>query len=148
MGVNINTTVDIEANAQAVWRVLTDFPRYGDWNPFMDRIEGAPEVGRKLVVHMTPKNGRSITFKPTVIAAMPAQQLRWLGKLGFGGLFDGEHYFLLTPNPDGSTRLTHGEQFSGILVQLLKGTMKNTDAGFADFNDALKHRVETTATMR
>lgn len=55
---------------------------------------------------------------------------------------------MLTPNPDGSTRLTHRENFSGVLVGLLKGTMKNTDAGFASFNQALKRRVETTSIPR
>jgi hypothetical protein len=45
----IDTTVDINADRDAVWDVLTDFASYKEWNPVM-RIEGAPEVGTKLVV--------------------------------------------------------------------------------------------------
>lgn len=143
MSADISTTINIDASPRAIWDVLTDFAAYRDWNPFMDRIEGAPEVGTKLVVHMTPPGGRGMTFKPTVLAATPGQELRWLGKLGFGGLFDGEHTFVLTPNADGTTRLTHGEHFSGVLVALFKGTLSNSHAGFEAFNSALKQRVET-----
>lgn len=143
MSTTISTTIDIAASPQAVWEVLTDFAAYQDWNPFMRRIEGAPQVGTKLVVHMSPPGGRGMTFKPTVLTATPGQELRWLGKLGIGGLFDGEHSFVLTANADGTTRLTHSEHFSGVLVALFKGTLKNTHAGFDAFNHALKQRVET-----
>ncbi|HEV2065697.1 MAG TPA: SRPBCC domain-containing protein [Thermomicrobiales bacterium] len=127
---------------------MTGFAAYGDWNPFMDRVEGTPEVGSRLVVHMTPNGGRGITFKPTVLAATPGQDLRWLGKLGFGRLFHGEHSFVLTTNADGTTRLTHGERFSGILVAPMKGTLKTSHAGFEAFNHALKQRVETADLPR
>lgn len=112
----------------------------------MDRVEGTPEVGTKLTVHMTPPGGRGMTFKPTVLAATPGEELRWLGKLGFGGLFDGEHFFVLTPRAHGATRLTHGENFSGVLVALMKGSLTNTHAGFDAFNQALKERVEKPAS--
>lgn len=139
----ISTTTDIDASPQAVWDVLTDFATYRDWNPFMDRIEGIPEVGRKLVVHMTPPGRRAMTFQPTVLTATPARELRWLGKLGVGGLFDGEHSFVLTPIADRTTRLVHEERFSGILVALFKGTLKSSHTGFDAFNSALKKRVES-----
>ncbi len=148
MSTTISTTIDIDADPQAVWEVLTDFAAYAEWNPFMHRIEGAPEVGSKLVVRVVPPGGRGMTFKPTVLAARPAQELRWLGKLGVGGLFDGEHSFVLTPNADGSTHLTHAERFSGLLVALLGGTTKKSRAGFEAFNHALKQRVETAHLTR
>lgn len=143
MAAAISTTIDIQASPDAVWEVLTDFAAYRDWNPFMKRIEGVPEVGTKLVVHMSPPGGRGITFKPTVLAASPGRELRWLGKLGVRGLFDGEHSFILTANADGTTQLSHGERFTGILVPLFKSTLNNSHAGFEAFNSALKQRVET-----
>ncbi|MGH3505107.1 MAG: SRPBCC family protein [Nocardioidaceae bacterium] len=142
MSTDVSTVVDINADPQAVWNVLTDFAAYGEWNPFMDRAEGTPEVGAKLVIHLAPPGGRGMTFKPTVTAATPGQELRWLGKLAFGGLFDGEHYFVLTPTANGATRLTHGERFSGILVALMKGTTQNAHVGYEAFNQALKQHVE------
>lgn len=148
MAAAISTTIDIQASPHAVWDVLTDFPAYRDWNPFMNRIEGAPEVGTKLVVHMSPPGGRGVTFKPTVLAATPGRELRWLGKLGVRGLFDGEHSFVLTANADGTTHLSHGERFTGVLVALFKSTINNSHAGFEAFNSALKQRVETAHLPR
>jgi hypothetical protein len=148
MSTVISTTIDIDASPREVWEVLTDFAAYGEWNPFMDRIEGTPSVGSKLRVHMTPPNGRAVTFKPKVLVATPERELRWLGRLGFGGLFDGEHFFVLGANADGSTRVTNGEAFSGILVAAMKGTLRNTDAGFAAFNGSLKERVEAARARR
>ena len=132
----INTTVDINAGPDAVWDVLTDFASYNDWNPGM-RIEGAPEVGTKLHVHLT-----GMSFKPKVLAATPGKELRWLGKLGHHGIAAGEHYFALTTNDDGTTRLNHGERFSGALIALAKGSSANSGSAYEAFGHALKQRVE------
>jgi hypothetical protein len=82
-----------------------------------------------------------MTFKPTVLAADPAHELRWLGRVLMPGLFDGEHGFRLEPTAAGC-RLHHGEEFRGILVPLFKRMLDNTARGFTAMNDALKVRVE------
>jgi hypothetical protein len=132
----IDTTVDIDAGPDAVWDVLTDFASYKEWNPGM-RIEGAPEVGAKLHVHLT-----GMSFKPKVLEATPGKELRWLGKLGLRGIAAGEHYFVLTTNNDGTTRLDHGERYSGALIALAKHDSGNNDASYKAFSQALKQRVE------
>jgi hypothetical protein len=111
----IDTTVDINAGKDAVWDVLIDFASYREWNPSM-RIEGVPEVGTKLVVHLTGERGHGMTFKPKVLAGTPGEELRWLGKLAIHGIADREHFFILTTNHDGTTRLNHGGRYSGALV--------------------------------
>src|SRR5215471_4563108 len=105
----IDTAVDINADRDTVWDVLTDFASYKEWNPVM-RIEGTPEVGAKLVVHLTGAGGHGMCFKPKVLEATPGKELRWLGKLGLRSIAAGEHYFVLTTNDDGTTRLNHGER--------------------------------------
>ena len=144
MSITINTTVDIDAPKELVWDVLTDFAAYPEWNPDV-KIEGTAQVGTKLTVHMGANGGRGMAFKPTVLAAAPAHELRWLGKLGFGGLVDGEHFFILDHNADGTTHLTHGERYSGALVALTKPFLNNqrNRAGYEDFNRVLKRRVES-----
>jgi len=146
VSVTVATVIEIDADPHAVWDVLTDFPAYPEWNPFMDSIDGTAEVGRRLVVHLAGRGGRGTTFRPTVLVATPGEELRWIGRLGPGGLFDGVHSFVLTANPDGTTRLTHSERFTGILVALLKGATTGSHAGFEAFNEALRRRVETTGS--
>lgn len=143
MSATVSTVIDIDADPQAVWDVLVDFPAYPEWNPFMDSIKGTAEVGHRLVVHLAGQGGRGTTFRPTVLVATPGKELRWIGKLGPGGLFDGVHSFVLAASPDGTTRLVHIERFTGILVALFKGATAKSHAGFEAFNEALKSRVET-----
>jgi hypothetical protein len=68
--ITIDTNVDINAGRAAVWNVLIDFPSYRDWSPF--RIEGTPEVGKRLVVHMTADGGHGMSFKPKVALRVSA----------------------------------------------------------------------------
>ena len=144
MSITISTTVEIDAPKQLVWDVLTDFSAYHEWNPYME-IEGTPQVGTKLSVHMGAGGGRGMVFEPAVLAATPDEELRWLGKLGFGGIVDGEHFFILDRNADGTTHLTHGERYSGALVALAKPFLnkERNQAGYEAFNQVLKQRVES-----
>jgi hypothetical protein len=99
-------------------------------------------VGTKLVVHLTGAGGRGMSFKPKVLAATPVKELRWLGKLGLRGIFAGKHFFVLTINDDGTTRLNHGERYSGALGALARGSSANSGAAYEAFSQALKARVE------
>jgi len=71
------------------------------------------------------------------------EELKWLGKLGFGGLFDGEHRFVFINNQDGTTTIQHSEKFTGLLIPLFKNKLQTeTKANFEKMNEALKKRVE------
>jgi hypothetical protein len=137
---NIRTEVVIQAPAQAVWAVLTDFASHPAWDPFLTRIEGTAAVGQRLAVRF--HNGT--TFRPTVTQVEEGRVLEWFGKLLFGGLFDGRHRFELIAEGD-ATRLVQSEQFSGILVPLVKKVLADTERQFERLNLALKKRVEQAA---
>lgn len=81
-------------------------------------------------------------FHPRVIRVKKNAEFAWKGNVLFPGLFDGEHFFRLEQAGQDQTRLIHGEKFSGILVPLLKGLLKDTASGFELMNKALKERVE------
>jgi len=138
----IETTVEIDAPPAAVWRVLTDFPTYGEWNPFIPTIAGNVQVGERLTVRLEPPGGKGMTIEPTVLAAEPERELRWKGRLVIPGLFDGEHTFRIEPIDGQRSRFVHGERFTGILVGFVNGILGKTEAGFEQMNAALKQRVE------
>ena len=82
-----------------------------------------------------------MTFRPTVLAVEDGTLLRWRGRLGMPGLFDGEHEFRLEPIPDGGTRFTQRETFTGLLVPMMPRVLVDTATGFAAMNAALRDRA-------
>ena len=144
----IHTDVLINASAERVWQVLTDFAAFPDWNPFMRTAEGNLTLGSKLTVRLQQPGSKGMTFKPTVLKADSGDELRWIGRLLFPGLFDGEHHFILEHTVSGQVRFVQGERFTGILVPIMAlfGLFKNTAKGFEEMNQALKARAEDGAS--
>ncbi|MGE4294568.1 MAG: SRPBCC family protein [Campylobacterales bacterium] len=137
----INTEILIRATPERIWAILTDFARYGEWNPFIKQISGKAEAGAKLIVRIQPPGKGAMTFKPTVLEAAPGRKLEWLGHLWIPGLFDGRHSFTIEPAENGC-HLIHSETFSGLLLPLVKNSLDATRAGFEAMNAALKARAE------
>lgn len=140
---SIETSIEIQAPPATVWRVLTDFAGYPAWNPFIPSIEGEARTGARLRVRIAPPGRSPMTFRPTVLAAEPARELRWLGHLLIPGLFDGEHAFRLEARGPAACLLHHSERFSGLLLPLFgPGMLEATRQGFEAMNAALKRRAE------
>ncbi len=134
----IKTTTTIQATPEKVWKVLTDFENHKKWNPFVKSITGNVQVGNKIKVVL-----QGMTFKPIVLKFEANNEFRWKGSLGMKGIFDGEHYFILEGQKNGSTLFTHGEIFSGILVRLFKNKLQGeTKGGFVAMNESLKAEAE------
>ena len=89
----IHTEIEINASPERIWKVLTDFPAYPEWNPFVREIDGQLVTGAKLKVVLQPPGGKGMTFRPKVLKVEPNREFRWLGQLLIHGLFDGEHFF-------------------------------------------------------
>lgn len=138
----IRTAIDIAAPPERVWSVLTDFGRYPEWNPCLTDVRGEPAAGARLAVRVETPGGPTKRYHPTVLESTPPRELRWLGGLWLGGLFEGHHSFILVPQGDG-THLVNRETYTGLLVPLFAKMLEtNTRQGFEAMNRALKQRAE------
>jgi len=138
MKYQIETTIEIDASPAKVWRIFSNFKNYPKWNPFIASLTGEVKVGEIIHVDLN-----TMKFKPRVLKFDQNQELRWKGKLFIKGLFDGEHYFQLIANQNGTTTFIHGENFGGILVRLLRKKLDTEiKEGFQEMNMALKVEVE------
>jgi hypothetical protein len=139
----LHSEIEIDAPAEHVWHLLTDFASYPQWNPFIRRISGEPTRGERLEARIEPPGGQGMTFKPKVLNAEPNRELRWLGHLLVPGLFDGEHSFTIQPLEENRVRFVQREAFKGLLVPLFARSLEtNTQRGFEEMNRALKERAE------
>jgi hypothetical protein len=139
----LHSEIEIDASAERVWGVLTDFASYPRWNPFIRSIGGELEVGERLEVRLQPPDSRGITMRPTVLRAEPNRLMRWVGHLFVPGIFDGEHSLAIHPLGEDRVRFVQHEAFKGMLVRLLSRSLDtNTLRGFEEMNEALKERAE------
>jgi hypothetical protein len=141
----LHSQIEINASAQRVWDILSDFASYPEWNPFIRHISGELKVGERLEVRLEPPDSRGITLRPKVLRAEPNRQLRWLGHLMVPGLFDGEHSLATESLEVNRVRFVQHEAFKGALVSLLARSLNNTLRGFEEMNGALKERAEALA---
>jgi len=89
----IVTEIRIQASADTVWSILTDFGSYHNWNPFIQQAKGKAIVGQRLENRPKVSKGRGVVFRPVVTKVVPGRELRWYGHLLIPGLSDGEHIF-------------------------------------------------------
>jgi len=144
----ITSQIVIDASAERVWHLLTDFESFPQWNPFIRRAQGKPEAGARIEVHIQPSGGRGMTFRPKILKAEPNRELRWLGRLWMPCLFDGEHVFTIEPIGKRRVRFVQREIFTGLLVPFLKRELDNTKRGFEEMNRSLKLKAEQSAEYR
>ena len=138
----LRTETEIDAPAERVWQVLTDFETFPEWNPFIQQIRGRPVEGSRLDVFLGASGTRGMQFRPKVLKVVPNRELRWLGRLGLPGLFDGEHIFELHALGPGRTRFVQRERFRGIFLPFLRRSLdRDARRGFEEMNRALRDRA-------
>ncbi|HAW19797.1 MAG TPA: SRPBCC domain-containing protein [Flavobacteriales bacterium] len=140
----IQTEIEINASAKTVWDVLTDFSAYPEWNPFIIDVSGEVAVGNQISIKLTPPDSNEMNFKPVVQIMEPTSDFMWIGRLFFKGVFDGAHRFQIKEIAPTRVQFVHSEEFSGILVPILKKMVEgSTTQGFIQMNEAIKLRAES-----
>jgi hypothetical protein len=139
----VSAEIEIEAPAERVWQVLTDFAKFPEWNPFIRQMSGEVRTGAHLHVRLEPPGGRAMSFKPKMVNVETNREIRWLGRLLIPGLFTGEHSFSIEALDEKGVRFVQHEKFTGLLVPFMaKSLDKDTKSGFEAMNRALKDRAE------
>jgi hypothetical protein len=135
----------IRARPDAVFRVMTDFARYGEWNPWICEARGVAEEGEVIAVKV--KLGKTTTsVAHRILTNVPGVELRWCDLGWFTKIAYGERARWLEPLPGGDVAYRVELTVTGIgwrLVRALYGRALAT--GMKEETLALKHRAETLA---
>jgi hypothetical protein len=142
----LRTEIVIDAGPDEVWAVLTDRDAYPEWNPFIVSSTGDLVVGRTISNLLKDVDGKENAFTPEVLAVEPGKELRWLGKLGLSGVFDGEHAFRIEEIAPGRVRFIQQERFRGVAVPFMAGWLRTKiEPQFRAMNEALARRASVAS---
>lgn len=134
-----SATTKIAASPETIWVILTDAPRYPEWDPAVDRIEGRIAPGEKIMAFTKLSPDRAFPAKVTEF--VPGQKMTWTGGMPLG-LFKGVRTFTLTPQGNGVVEFTLREVFSGPLLPLIGRSIPDLTSTFEQFVAGLKNRAE------
>jgi hypothetical protein len=150
---NPSATIEIDAPLDVVWQVMLDTEAYGEWNPFVERIETPtpPAVGNPIVLHVRWANGGTVTSPERITAIEPPAATDGATTAHLAYVFEGwpaklrllsaTRHQRLTQRPGEPTTYDTVEEFSGPLVRLA-GPGRVED-GFRRHAAALKERAES-----
>jgi len=116
---------NIEASPARVWELLTDAAGFPTWNSTVTKIDGTIALGQVLAIKVPADPKR--TFKPKVTRfengkAGAQKIMEWSD--GFAPMFRGVRTFTLTPTDTG-TEFTMTEEFSGLMLPMIRGSLPN-----------------------
>lgn len=136
----VHAQVEIRAPAALVWKVLTEFPAYDIWNPYIYPVKGDLRPGGLLDVTLHMDDG-ALRYEPAVLTVRPSHELSWGGRIP-GGMFERVQTFTLEELKPDRVRVTARERFQGYLLPLY-GRMPD-DAGrrLEAMTRALRDRAE------
>ena len=142
----VRTEIEISASPERVWKILTAFDKYEQWNPFIHKIIGQPNEGSRIEIHIETSSGKKRKYAPTLTRVDEGRELRWRGKSSLPGFLNGEHIFTIEELQSQRVRFVQSEVFDGLLTSLF-GKSLDTDVrlGLEEMNRALKERAERTA---
>ena len=144
----IEHVLEIDALPAVVWEVLTDLPRYAEWNPFVIecrstlvpgepidlrvKLRGKPQNQREWMHELIAGKRFSYRMKPFPLGALSSRRSHELHDLG-----------------GGRTRYRSHMQLSGWLMPLVRALLgKNLQRGFSEMTAALCSRSEQLASER
>jgi hypothetical protein len=139
---------EIEAPIEKVWQIMLDLQRYGEWNPFIVKVDadGPVRVGGRFVLHVRWPGGGGVR-SPEQVTRLDGPSA---GRASWSYIADG---FLRTigavrctrvqslESVGAKTRYSTREDFSGWLAFAVP--LKKVQAGFEAHAAALKKRAES-----
>lgn len=114
MSHEVQTQIELDAPVSKVWALLEDVDNYGNWNKVFKFSRANLQEGGRAI--LWAKVGAPVAAPlPVKFQVVQAEkELRWQG--GFGPVVHGSHYLKLEALPNDRTRLTHGEEFRGVII--------------------------------
>lgn len=128
----------IQASPERIWSLLTDAKGFPRWNSTVTSIEG--QIGEGQALKLKVPSAPERTFTPKVSKVEPARSMQWSD--GMAPMFKGVRTFTLTPRGDGCTEFAMQEDFSGLMLPMIKSSLPEFGPVFETYAKDLKREAE------
>jgi hypothetical protein len=128
---------NIKAESEKIMSLLTNAGNFTKWNSTVVSLEGSIRQGETIRLKSSLDAKR--TFKLKVSEATPTKMV-W--EDGFAPMFKGVRTFTLKPQTDGSTDFVMVEEFKGLMLPMIKGSLPDFKANFEQYAADLKKEAE------
>jgi len=139
----VDTEIEIDGTTDEVWKVISNFQGYIDWNPTITNASGELNEGSTVDVTFALPFSKSMDFNLEVKDIDKGKTFTLVSTLLEPKILDSVHYLSVEKAENGNVKFCQGEKFSGLLLYLVFPFIKSTlENSFEDMNKALKNRVE------
>ncbi len=128
----------IRAKPARVWQLLTDASQFPRWNSTVSKLEGTIARGEKLHVETPSAPGR--VFSPRVTELVPEKSMVWGD--GMAPMFKGTRTFTLVEATEGQTTFSMSEEFTGLMLPMIRGSLPDFAPIFETYADDLARAAE------
>ena len=108
--------IGIQAPAELIWELISDFSTWEQWNPVHPRAEGQLKIGTSWSVHQALPGEPVRVIQPVVQDWVPYEQLHWRSTR-LGGFVTAIRYIEIENMGPSSSTFSNGELFMGMLVR-------------------------------
>ena len=137
------TTFEINAGPDRVWKVLTTFDRYAEWNPQIPRASASLQEGASVTLRLALPGRPSMNLSATIEDVRPNELLTWRGHLVAPWFFEGYRRFAIERIAGDRVRVTHVEDVHGLFAPVFALVMGGpVERSQRALNEALRVRAE------
>ena len=143
MSFRVEHRLGVTAPAEIIWEVISDLPKWSEWNPLYVKAEGEIGFGKPLTLSIAIPGEPVETIRPVITNWTPDELLHWQMSLS-GGLLRSVRYLEIDRLADDGCIFSNGEAFKGVGSWFFPRTMKRgLRQAFADLGEAVKARSES-----
>lgn len=147
MGALIQSSVDVKAAPERVWRILTDFSSHPEWNPVLVMDGGQPLVGERVNVTLRTGEGRERRMEPRIETLQPNQAMVWRQNSMLPWLRSETYRITLEPRGGEGTRVNQEYEVTGLLSSMGDDKREPLRRALDRMNEALQQRAESTVAV-
>lgn len=135
----ITTEMALDAPAERIWELLSDFALYPEWNPLFTKAVGPTGAGDSFELMVELPGVGPFTVQPTMLVAERESRLCWQSSMFCQAVLGWKFSYELKPISNERLRFIQRSEFGGVLAPLFGFAMaKPVTDGMELLNQAVK----------